>query len=275
MTASGTTGNREYLLSRLRDLTRDRIQTERRIVKVMEELDYLSGDWNSTQAGSGVSVPNPEPIAEKSTEASRKTNAEAGGGEAKNVPVTHASLPISVLKLAKGWEEKLSAAGVATVGDLGEYISDGCLKPGCLPRVGPEAVEKIRAAYQGFTGEVLPPPSTGQSTPTHASEPEPSYIPAAFDSAYAEGKRFAEEGHKAISNPHPKGNALWASWDRGWQETFAVMEADDEATKEGDTPAVETPSEPASIPGPKIPDLDLSSSPAPSAPVTDDEFGDL
>lgn len=186
--------------------------------------------------------------------------------------------PISVLKLAKGWEEKLISAGVSTVGELGEYISDGCLKPGCLPRVGPEAVEKIRAAYQEHTGEILL-PSAGASTPTQESTPTPTPAP---DACYAEGKRFAEAGAKAIENPHPKGTALWASWDRGWQETFAEMDVDDEATRE-EIGSVE-PSSPAPEPtptaGPEIPDLDLSpsagASPAPSsAAAPDDEFDDL
>lgn len=275
-----TPDSRSRLLNRLESLTLDRFRIEEQILTVMESLHDLANPSpeNSTQADSDVPVPNPEANLTPEQEAPQEANAEATEGESSS-PLDSHSLPISVLKLARGWEEKLSSAGVSTVGELGEYISDGCLKPGCLPRVGPEAVEKIRAAYQEYTGKVLP-PAAGPSTP--ASDPVPaSYIPAASGACYAEGKRFAEAGAKAVENPHPKGTALWASWDRGWQETFAVMEADDEATREeGTSPADakgEATPEPAPAPtsGPEIPDLDLSSSPSPAAPVTDDEFGDL
>lgn len=253
------------LLNRLHELTLDRFRIEEQILTVMESLHDLanSSPENSTQADGGDPAPNPEanPIPEQ--EAPQEANTEATEGESSS-SFSSRSLPISVLKLARGWEEKLSSAGVSTVADLGEYISDGCLKPGCLPRVGPEAVEKIRVAYQEYTGTVLP-PSAGLSTP--ASDPAPTSTPIpepTSDACYAEGKRFAEAGAKAVENPHPKGTALWASWDRGWQETFAVMEADDEATREAEPePAKESPC---------LPELDLSPAPA---PAKDDEFADL
>lgn len=280
---STTPDSRSRLLNRLESLTLDRFRIEEQILTVMESLHDLANPSleNSTQADSGVPVPNPEANPTPEQEAPQEANAEATEGKSSSSLDSH-SLPISVLKLARGWEEKLSAAGVSTVADLGEYISDGCLKPGCLPRVGPEAVEKIRAAYQEYTGTTLP-PSAGRSTP--ASDPAPTSTPTpepTSDACYAEGKRFAEAGAKAFVNPHPKGTALWASWDRGWQETFAVMEANDleeevDSVEPAASPALAPTPEPAPTSSPGIPDLDLSPAPAPTspAPAVEDEFDDL
>lgn len=269
----------ELMLSKFADIANRKVKAGIEISKAESELLEIVKNQSAESAEAFKSRWNPVPEEDirKLNEAPQEANAEATEGKSSSTLDSH-SLPISVLKLARGWEEKLSAAGVSTVGGLGEYISDGCLKPGCLPRVGPEAVEKIRAAYQEYTGTALS-PTTGPSTLASDQVPA-SYIPAAFDACYAEGKRFAEAGAKAIENPHPRGTALWASWDRGWQETFAVMEADDEATREEGSSVASTPEptpEPAPTSGPEIPDLDLSPSSAsdPAAPVPDDEFDDL
>lgn len=161
-----------------------------------------------------------------------------------------ASFPIAILKLAKGWEEKLAAAGVATVGDLGNFIYEKKLVPGFAPRIGPDAIEKIKAAWRAFvypggadamamSGAESTPPTGLSSSPTAspASTPAPAATPLAApqkspEEITAEGAEFARLGYLVTENPHPKGTPNWHLWDRGWQEYFATHEADDEATRE-------------------------------------------
>jgi len=196
-------------------------------------------------------------------------------------PLARQSHPIASLRLAKGWEEKLIAAGVLTILDLGKFINDGKLAPGCFPRVGREAVEKIKSAWReyvypsGVSEEVA---AKNRSAPTGVSPVAPAIAtPKQSDAEIvAEGAQFAKGGYKACENPHKPGTHEHVLWDSGWQEYFATHDADDEATRElpGPEPELESTSEPVEELG--YPELVLASAnSAISTPPADDEFDGL
>lgn len=207
-------------------------------------------------------------LSEPCDETSQKNAHESQPSLPSGTPFDRMNHPIASLKLAKGWEEKLSAAGVVTVQDLGRFINDGKLVPGCFSRVGPEAVEKIKAAWReyvypdGVTCEIAArdkatSPSTGPSLPPTAVA---AMVPPtqSDESIRSEGAQFAAGGYKACENPHKPGTREHGVWDAGWQEYFATHEASDEATSEeaGESACVAEISEPV-------------------AAVADDEFAGL
>lgn len=201
-----------------------------------------------------------------------------------STPSPSSGTPIAALRLAKGWEDKLLSVGVSTIESLADFIDAGKLTPGCLPRIGPEAVEKIKSALASYD------PDAGPSV-VYKIEAKALSInqdrPEGSETIYEAGKRFAATGKAVTSNPFKVGTREWAEWDRGWQEQFASMEVSDEATmEEGPSDPPTAPDAPSDAPAAAtssdidLPELDLSSVPASPAPLgstdgADDEFADL
>ncbi len=151
---------------------------------------------------------------------------------------------IAILRLAKGWEDKLLSAGVLTVQDLGSWIASGKLVAGCFPRVGPEAVQKIKQAWRGF----VYPDGVTESQPDSQSEETPTAEPAipagmSLPEIFAEGADFARLGKKVSENPHRSHSEEWHAWDRGWQEYYATHETPDDPAET--TEATNSSAEPA------------------------------
>ena len=190
------------------------------------------------------------------------------------IPSERMQQKISVLKLARGWEEKLIAAGVITVQDLGSWIASNKLIPGALNRVGPEAIEKIKSAWREYIYPAGVSESDAAKNRQHTTPSIPptgmSPIPKQSDEDItAEGAQFAKLGYKACENPHKPGTHAYTLWDSGWQEHFATHEANDEATVERS--AIEPDEEPDEQSD--FPELVLAGSN--QSPQSDDEFADL
>lgn len=196
----------------------------------------------------------------------RPANALSSTNPTSESSVAKESLPVAVLKLAKGWEDKLISSGCVTVGDLAKFVADGKLVPGALPRIGPDAIEKIKTALNETLGwsVVAQTPRPAAATPARPQQ--------SLKEILDEGKQFAANGYKASENPHPKGSSEWHMWDSGWQEHFATHEANDEATREATAaPAVAADTAVADAdpqPG-EFPEVDLSgvSTPENASPV--------
>ncbi len=130
-------------------------------------------DLKNTHAASpstGPSAPSASPASPPAAAAPQELATAPPASVATPAPLLN---PISVLKLAKGWEEKLIERGVQTVGDLGKWIYESKLVPGFAPRVGPDAVEKIKAAWRGYVypngvgdGGVVNPPTGASAAQT-------------------------------------------------------------------------------------------------------------
>lgn len=161
---------------------------------------------------------------------------------------TAASHPIASLRIAKGWEEKLAALGVTTIAELEQFVRDGKLAPGFAPRIGPDAVEKIKAALAKAGGVIVE---------ANAKPLAPAIAPPqkTLDQIRAEGAEFARLGYKSSENPYTRGTSDWHQWDHGWQEWFATHDADDEATLE-DVPTV--PESTPDVPAEDFPEMDLA-----------------
>lgn len=164
-----------------------------------------------------------------------------------NATPTH-SHPIASLRIAKGWEDKLAALGVTTIAELEQFIAAGKLVPGFAPRIGPDAVEKIKAALAKAGGVIAE---------ADAKPPAPAIAPPQKtpEQIWAEGAEFARLGYKSSENPYTRGTSDWHAWDQGWQDWFATHDADDEATREDVPVATESTPE---VPAEDFPEMDLA-----------------
>lgn len=170
------------------------------------------------------------------------------------------SHPIASLRIAKGWEDKLAALGVTTIAELENFIAAGKLVPGFAPRIGPDAVEKIKVALAKAGGVIVEANAKPPEIVIEAPQKTPEEI-------RAEGAEFARLGYKSSENPYQRGTSDWHQWDRGWQEQFSAMDADDEATRE-DVPA--TPESTPNVPADDFPEMNLATTPATPVATTFD-----
>lgn len=259
------------LLNEIANLSAARRELQRGISDRMLHLERIERDWDH-QVGLLIEfdlrasqlvdeapavVPEkkpdalPESVAPKLPSEAPRRNAI---GHASGEQLEHLKLsqPIAVLRLSRGWEDKLNAAGVNSVGDLNSLDAHGGLKPGFAPRIGPEACTKIRNVMLEFLGEkpgqVTGQPAASSGKPTAATAaakatakpgkpvdpPKPGNaipdakegIPGAVELTDERMEFWLNDGYEAAKSGKKKsdcpfdqpGSALRHQWMRGWDQ---------------------------------------------------------